>query len=196
MKRRIYLSLWGRDGINGRSAGLQHQVWLGWLRLTAPHPLARRFPSSSLPAHVRLLAAATSPPHPSSASGTSHRGMVLMCGSATEDALVEFIKEHAATISLFRVTTTIPVLQRVRHLLGRNGDAAVSALPPLCCLCPLSASLIASRARELLNNMSQVGVHENYLGGDAQVATQVVLHDVGALLSLLRPAATPREQVV
>lgn len=38
--------------------------------------------------------------------------------------------------------------------------------------------------------MSQVGVHENYLGGDAQVATQVVLHDVGALLSLLRPAAT------
>lgn len=84
------------------------------------------------------------PPHPSSASGTSHRGMVLMCGSATEDALVEFIKEHAATISLFRVTTTIPVLQRVRHLLGRNGDAAVSALPPLCCLCPLSASLIAA----------------------------------------------------
>ena len=53
-------SLWFRDGINGRSAGLQHQVWLGWLRLTAPHPLARRFPSSSLPAHVRLLAAATS----------------------------------------------------------------------------------------------------------------------------------------
>ena len=39
--------------------------------------------------------------------------------------------------------------------------------------------------------MSQVGVHENYLGGDAQVATQVVLHDVGALLSLLRPPLPP-----
>ena len=185
-----------RNGIMADPRGYNIKYGSGGSASPPPIPLARRFPSSSLPAHVRLLAAATSPPHPSSASGTSHRGMVLMCGSATEDALVEFIKEHAATISLFRVTTTIPVLQRVRHLLGRNGDAAVSALPPLCCLCPLSASLIASRARELLNNMSQVGVHENYLGGDAQVATQVVLHDVGALLSLLRPAATPREQVV
>ena len=63
--------------------------------------------------------------------------------------LVRFIEEHAATISLFRVTVPIPVLNRVRHLLGRNADAAV-------------------------------GVEVNYLGGDAQVATQIVLHDVGA----------------
>ena len=88
-----------------------------------------------------------------------HRGLVLMCASATEDALVRFIEEHAATISLFRVTAPIPVLNRVRHLLGRNADAAV-------------------------------GVEVNYLGGDAQAATQIVLHDVGARPPWLVPSAS------
>ena len=91
--------------------------------------------------------------------GTQHRGLALMCAPATEDALVRFIEEHAATISLFRVTAPIPVLNRVRHLLGRNADAAV-------------------------------GVEVNYLGGDGQVATQIVLHDVGARPPWLVPSVS------
>jgi len=84
------------------------------------------------------------------------RGLVMMCSAATEDALVDFVERHADTISMFRVTAPVSVLDRIGHLLGDNLDFAV-------------------------------GTAQNYMGGDAQVATQMVLHDVGAALIFRDP---------
>lgn len=84
------------------------------------------------------------------------RGLVMMCSAATEDALVDFVERHADTISMFRVTAPVSVLDRIGHLLGDNLQFAV-------------------------------GTAQNYMGGDAQVATQVVLHDVGAALIFRDP---------
>ena len=80
----------------------------------------------------------------------------MMCATATEDAMVEFVKANAAVISKYRVTTPVAVLKRIIHLLGENAEHALGTAP-------------------------------NYLGGDAQVATQVVLHDVGAALIFRDP---------
>lgn len=87
---------------------------------------------------------------------TEVRGLIMMCATATEDTLVDFVERHADIISMFRVTTPVSVLNRIRHLLGPNGEYAV-------------------------------GTEMNFLGGDAQVATQVVLHDVGAALIFRDP---------